>query len=524
MLIEFIYTSPVSVAVIAGLILLVLWLFDHIFDSRVYDMDKKRIPGPRSNLYGKNYFNVVHEARRNKRSSEAVKNILIPVLGDGNLCAQNLFGTNIIVISHPDYVKTILSGSYSKFPKGRRYERLKEFLGEGLITTNGDKWATHRTMISPGFHAEVLKHFPTLFSSHSNAMVRRWSEGCTETGGVKTVDMYQDIADLTLSIICDAGFGYTGDSSIASVYAVKIYFEQLRNEMSVKILDPFDWWPVLFPERQRRVKTAFSAIQTLMDAIISNRLQEYQTETTASPSTRPPRDLLDILVQASRGEEAKLTASELRDHILTFFAAGHETTATTLLWVFYELVKQPKFQILCQEELDRIFPVKQGEEVVVAYEDISKCVYLGMVIKEALRLHPPAQMLARRTVEECQIGSYRIPPNSILGVCILAVHRRADFWENPEEFIPDRFHPDNIKGTMKHPFQYIPFSSGARNCIGQRFATLEATTILALILRKFTLKIGDEEFKKIRIEENLTCGPKNMNIVLVPRFPVTCAP
>ena len=337
---------------------------------------------------------------------------MIPVLGDGNLCAQNLFVTKLIILSHPDYIKTVLSGSHAKFPKGRRYERLKEFLGEGLITTNGEKWATHRSMISPGFHAEDLKHFPTLFSSHSNAMLRRWSEGCVVTGGHKIVDMFQDIVDLTLSIICDAGFGYTGESSTASINAVKIHFQHLLDEMNDKILDPFDWWPMFFPERQRRVKAAFSAIQTLMGAIISNRLQEYEAEAPLSSPMRPPRDLLDILVQASRGEEAKLTAADLRDHSLTFFAAGHETTSTTLLWVFYELVKQPEIQILCQEELDRVFPVQQDEEVIVAYEDISKCVYLGMVIKEALRLHPPAQMLARRTLEECQIGKYRVPPGN----------------------------------------------------------------------------------------------------------------
>jgi cytochrome P450 len=410
MFIEYICKSPISEAAITVVILFVLWLVDYIFDSRVFDLDGKRIPGPRSNLYGKNFYNVVHEARKSKRSSEAIKNIMIPVLGDGNLCAQSLFGTNLIMLSHPDHIKTVLSGSHAKFPKGRRYERLKEFLGEGLITTNGEKWAMHRTIISPGFHADVLKHFPTLFSSHSNAMLRRWSDGCIKSDGHKTVDMFQEIVDLTLSIICDAGFGYTGESSTASINSVKKHFQHLLDEMNDKILDPFDWWSMFFPERQRRVKTAFSTIQTLMDTIILNRLQEYEVEESISSPMRPSRDLLDILVQASRGEEARLTASELRDHTLTFFAAGHETTSTTLLWVFYELVKQPEMQILCQEELDRVFPVQQDEEVIVAYEDISKCVYLGMVIKEALRLHPPAQLLARRTVEECQIGKYRVPP------------------------------------------------------------------------------------------------------------------
>lgn len=477
---------------------------DYIFDSRIYDKRGTLIPGSRSNLYGKNFYSVVMEARRSKQATKALVDILLPTVGDGNICGSNLFGRRIVILAHPDYIKVVLNGSHTKFPKSVKYDRLKFFLGDGLVTSSGPKWQRHRMMISPGFHAEALKHMTGIFSLHTNERLKQWTTTIKESKqDTIKVDMYRDIVDLTLAVICDAGFGYTSKSG-----GIKPFFHDIGEEMNNKILDPFDWWPMLFPERVKRTKRAVDAVVGMIDDIITARVSK--------PKHDKPRDLLDILLHAREEGDTKLSPEELRDHSLTFLAAGHETTSTTLLWTFYELSRHPAIMKQCQDEIDSIFP-KSTTDINLSTEDISKFVYIGQVFKESLRLHPPAQILARMTNDDVDIGKYRIPGGSILGICVLAVHRHQDFWDRPLEFLPDRFHPDNIKSTIKHPFQYIPFSSGPRNCIGARFATLEATAILILILRKFSIKIEPEDEAEIRFEETVTCGPRNMKAVLIPR-------
>jgi cytochrome P450 len=356
---------------------------------------------------------------------------------------------------------------------------------------------------------------PIIFSVHSNDKIKQWEASCNASrcGSVK-IDFTREIVELTLSIICDASFGYNFklDNSIG----VLNFFNDVSEEMNKKMVDPFEWWPIFFPQRRARSQRAVDAIVGILDNIVGQRLEEYNSGTQLQADATP-RDLLDILLHASQGDDAKLSAKELRDHSLTFLAAGHETTGNTLLWLFFELAKNPHIQKQCHDEVDFILPSSLGPDITVSYEQVGRFIYLGQCIKETLRLHPPAQVMGRSNVNEAKIGKYRIPPNSILGICILAVHQHPDFWENPLEFFPDRFHPDSMRSTIKHPFQYIPFSFGPRNCIGQRFATIEATTILALILRKFTVHMNSDDINGMKVEETITCGPRSMRVTLTPR-------
>jgi Cytochrome P450 len=138
-----------STAVVVSLAAIVMVMFiDYIFDSRVYDKEGKRIPGPRSNLYGKNFYSVVVAARKHKQSTKAIKDVLLPSV-NGDICGVNLFGTKLIIVANPENVKVVLNGSHTKFPKSLKYNRLKFFLGEGLVTSSGAKWHRDRMLISP---------------------------------------------------------------------------------------------------------------------------------------------------------------------------------------------------------------------------------------------------------------------------------------------------------------------------------------------------------------------------------------
>jgi Cytochrome P450 len=238
----------VSVAVVVGAIV------DYFFDSRVYDKRGKLMPGPRSNLYGLNFYSVVQESRKSKQATKVLCEVYLPKVGDGNLVATNLFSTRVVIVGHPDYIRTVLSGSHIKFPKSTKYLRLKFFLGEGLVTASGAKWQAHRTMISPGFHADAQKHFVGLMNAHCNRRIKSWLNTLVKTrtqtddqaarcGDTIRVDINKDITHMTLSVICDAAFGYKFDTEDNGM-DMSPFFNDINDEMNSRILDPFDWWPV----------------------------------------------------------------------------------------------------------------------------------------------------------------------------------------------------------------------------------------------------------------------------------------
>lgn len=530
-------TWPVFFSILACVLGSFFIILYYVSDSRVKDLNGKIIPGPKNNLIKPNFNSIVLEGRRRKQLSIYLKDFMLNDVGDGNISAANLYGRKILFVSHPEMVKTVLSGSHFKFPKGARYSRLKFFLGDGLITSSGHKWKTHRGIINPSFHADALKSFVSIFNVQMHTLLNEWDSN--STNGETTANLNKDLTDLTMRIICKSAFGYDFKSEDADMTAP---IQIISDELNERMIDPIDDWIYLFPHRFRSVQKAVGRVHTLVNEIISSKMQKRLQNQSTHPSlqyAQEPRDLLDILLDANEGAltdqtnpDSKFSFDELRDHSVSFLAAGHETTSSTLLWVFYELHLNPNILQLCLDEVDAVFKeqeMKNGEVDVmktlgcrdkwgfVCYDDINKFVYLQQVVKETMRFHPSVPALARMNVDACQLGEYLIPPGCVVGVCIMAIHRHKDFWDKPDEFIPDRFSPENTRSTLKHPFQYIPFSAGPRNCIGQRFASMELVALLALTLKNFTFRIDPEAAANIRFEETITFQPKNITVQLIPR-------
>ena len=443
------------------------WVALIVNDASVYDSKtRERLPGPKSNLWGKNFFSVVRKARKNFQGTKAMTEILLPAYGDGNFMASNLFGRVVTIIGHPDYCRSVLSASHTKFPKASRYNRLKFFLGDGLVTSSGEKWKSHRNIISDGFHAEALKEMIIMFSTHCNGYIKKWKSQCLRQGSTTVkIDANTELWEMTLKIICDAAFGYQIDLQDISL---KQYFYDIGDEMNNKLLDPTEWWSIFFPERRKKAKIALNKIYSLINHILRKRLegisrQREGVENTCPgiPFSLPRKDLLDFLIQAR--QNGQLNEKELRDHSLTFFAAGHETTSTTMLWALYEIARSPKVMQRCHEEVDEVL-LGHDDESIISYEEIGRLGYLAQTVKETLRRHPPAQVLARECSEEVTVGPYTLAAKTNFIICVLAIHHHPDFWEKPYEFNPDRFAPETSKKSIKHPFQYIPFSAGPRNC------------------------------------------------------------
>ena len=223
---------------------------------------------------------------------------------------------------------------------------------------------------------------------------------------------------------------------------------------------------------------------------------------------------LDVLLHAKTDDGEELSLSDIQEEVDTFMFEGHDTTAAAMTWTTYLIGRYPDVQQRIQEELREIF--EDEWDRIVTMDDVRKMKYLECVIKESLRIFPSVPMVARVTTEECVVDNHKLPKGTQVLVFGYLIHHSPLVWEDPEVFNPDRFTLENSVG--RHPYAYIPFSAGPRNCIGQRFALLEEKVILSQLLKNFTITSHDKR-EDIRMVGDLILRPaKPLNITLIKRY------
>jgi cytochrome P450 len=274
---------------------------------------------------------------------------------------------------------------------------------------------------------------------------------------------------LTLAIISQALFNrdISGEADQLG-QSTTTALEYLTYRINHRLAAPL-WVPT-------RVNRNFKRAVCILDEHVSRIIAERRAD------SNPPDDLLTIML-AARDEETGAAMDDhlLRDQIVTFMGAGHETTAVALSWIFGLLSRHPD---VCNRLRDEIDGALGGRPPGMS--DLPKLPYTAMVLQEAMRLYPPVASLSRRTLEADEVSGYEIPANSLVILSQYVTHRHPDFWENAEGFDPERFAP----GQPPRPkFAYFPFSGGPRKCIGDQFAMLEATLIVARVMQQFRLDL-----------------------------------
>jgi cytochrome P450 len=389
------------------------------------------------------------------------------------------------------------------FPKAARYDRLKFLLAEGLVTSSGPVWQLHRRMLNKGFAAAMYEGFVNVFVAKTKDILNKWKEE-----DVEEVNFTREIGLLSYSIISKAGFGY--DANISGTcsesfgpQAVSLMLDEVNHRLS----QPTEYHHYLRPARKRKVDAAIKKADDLIMDIIERRVKEKQEKEGGESAG------LDVLLRArddeKTGAEGSLSPREMRDHIFTFLAAGTETTATTVSWVILELCRHPKVMRRCVGEVDGLKLGKGGD---LAYDHVPRMPYLTAVIKESLRLHPPATMVARTNKHDVKLGGYDIPANSNLICSIYSLHHDPHYWPEPEAFLPERFLEGCNSARKLHPFQFLPFSAGPRNCIGQRFALFEIQSCLATMLHGAAFSMTEKALRSYRVEETVVRRPVDMTV------------
>uniref|UniRef100_A0A7N8WQV7 aromatase n=1 Tax=Mastacembelus armatus TaxID=205130 RepID=A0A7N8WQV7_9TELE len=360
--------------------------------------------------------------------------------------------------------------------------------GQSLLISNGDEWSRRRRLLNPAFHFDALKTYVTMFNASANIMHNKWRRLVAE--GRTNLEMFDHVTLMTLDSLLKCAFSYNSNCQESSSEYVSAIVElsDLIIDRRHKILHHWDWiyWRT---HQGKRFKKALSVVHSFTREVIQKHRtlisQQIKSEFTTTPQRK--KDFADIIL-TSKDEDGKgLTDEEIQAEANTFMFAGHDTTASAICWILYNLARHQHYQETCRQEVMDLMEGRDRHEI--QWEDLSNLPFTTMCIRESLRLHSPVQAVTRKYTKDIALpGDCTVPKGTICLVSIYGTHHNPDVWTNPQEFNPMRFDPNNIMGRASHAF--IPFSSGPRNCIGQKFALAELRVVVALTLLRFRLSPG----------------------------------
>ncbi|XP_058408316.1 cytochrome P450 4B1 isoform X2 [Diceros bicornis minor] len=366
-------------------------------------------------------------------------------------------------IYEPDYAKAVYSRG-----------------GKGLLVLEGPKWFQHRKLLTPGFHYDVLKPYVAVFADSTCAMLDKWEEKARED---KSFDIFCDVGHMALDTLMKCTFGKADgglshrDSSYYRAVGELTLLMQQRME-SFQYHNDFIYW--LTPHGRRFLR-ACQVAHDHTDQVIRERKAALQDEKEREKiRNRRHLDFLDILLGARDEDGIKLSDADLRAEVDTFMFEGHDTTTSGISWFLYCMALYPEHQQRCREEVREILEGRDSFQ----WDDLGKMTYLTMCIKESFRLYPPVPQVFRQLSKPVSFVDGRsLPAGSLISLHIYALHRNSAVWPDPEVFDPLRFSPENA--ARRHPYAFIPFSAGPRNCIGQQFAMNEMKVVTGLCLLHF---------------------------------------
>jgi cytochrome P450 len=373
--------------------------------------------------------------------------------------------STLYTIFHPDGVRRVLATEADAYRKENRfYQEIRWSLGDGLLNSQDDRWKRQRRFIQPLFTRKRIDTYAEGMGAEAGTLAGRW-RAAVDAG--EPIDLHAEMSRVTLRIVGGLLFGADVERAVpvvAQAFPVLGEYARLRSYSPAPLPRS---WPL---PANRRAAHARDAVYGICDEMIAERRAAGATGS----------DLMSLLI-AARDDGQALDDEEIRDQVLIFLLAGHDTTAIALTFALHLLGHHPEEQARVRAEVEEV----AGDRTPGAAE-VQRLAYTTMVLKEAMRLYPPAWATGRRVAAGDEVGGYAIPPGSDVMVSPWVTHRHPEFWEAPERFDPERFTPE--AEAARHRHAYFPFGAGPRACIGQYFSMLEAAILLAVIVRDHELE------------------------------------
>jgi cytochrome P450 len=379
----------------------------------------------------------------------------------------------VYLVTHPDDVDRVMRVNAKNYGKRTiQYENLALVTGDGLLAADTQSWKRQRKLIQPAFHHEAIMRVGPDTVLVTDRMLKNWQKLPNNS----VIDIDDDMMHAALEIVGRSLFGtdLAGDvekTAQATLDALDIIVARARTPITFP-----KWIPT--PNNRKLAK----ALKQLDGAV--QRILDERKKITAIAGVDRDVDMLDLLL-AAHDDEGGLNSKELRDQIVTFIVAGHETVASSLTWTWWLLGSHQDVQTKLQKEVDEVL---QGRNPEV--KDVANLPYTRAVVDEALRIFPPGWVVSRRSLGDDVLGGYEIPEKAVVIISPWATHRHPEAWNKAESFDPTRFMPDAptpLKGT------YLPFGIGPRMCIGKDFAILESVLMIARIAQEWNLTPAGSE-------------------------------
>jgi cytochrome P450 len=382
----------------------------------------------------------------------------------GDLVRFGLPRLECYLASHPDLVREVLQDKVKSFSKSSRgYDVLRRFLGDGLLTSEGSRWLRQRKVAQPAFHRDRLAAFAPIMVSSAEEEAARWS-------GLERApfDVSEEMTRLALKI---AGLAFMSTDVSDESDKVRRALAFLSEDAMRRINSAFELPLSLPTEANRRYERSVRDVDSVLYGLIDRRRR----------GESQGYDLLAMLMEAKDEQTGEwMTDRQLRDEMMTMFVAGHETSAVALTWTWYCLSLAPDAEARLHAEVDALGRAPKAE-------DVARLRVTGAVVREAMRLFPPAWTIARTAIEDATLGDYEVSAGSLVFVSPYATHRHPAFWPDPDAFDLERFEP--ARQEARHRFAYIPFGAGPRVCIGATFAIMELVLVVATIARRWRLAL-----------------------------------
>jgi cytochrome P450 len=398
-------------------------------------------------------------------------------------------------------------------------------LGEGLVTSEGEKHDSQRKIIHPLFLPKRISSYGQIVVDKASSMCKEWEDG-------RIMDIHKEMMNVTLRIICKSIMNYEIDSEEASKFSSalevsKKYFKRLQHPIG-HILDHFEILPEVHKSRES-IKTLDSIVYQL----IEDRKEIIPNDEGKGSDRQIEKedDLLSRLIQAQLLSTIKskvkqnnefdkdqtnmisdlnpMTDQQIRDNVITMLIAGHETTSNAVTWTYYLISQHPEVEQKMFEEIDSVLLKNMdGKKKIYrnpTVKDLPKFKYIEKIFRESMRIYPPVWSIGRLVEEDYLIDKYTIPKGSSILMSQYVMHHDSRYYDNPGEFNPDRW-TDEFKRHLPR-FSYFPFGGGIRGCIGESFAWQEGILLIATVSSYWRLELIPNQ--KIKMDPGITLNPKN---------------
>ena len=394
----------------------------------------------------------------------------------GDVVDLSIGSNKFYIFNHPSLIEEVLSRHQNSI-KDYSYRALENVLGNGLLLSHGNTWKYHRRLMQSAFNRDRLNNYAAEIVADTELMLNTWRSG-------EIRDVHQEMSLLTVKVIMRAMFGIDAINTAAEItQALNTVMVQYFHQAESFFLLP-TWLPTKANWQANRAKRKLNRI---VNAMVEQRRLLVED------------DLLSTMLSAKDEAGNSLSHQELRDQVATLLLAGYDTTANALTWTLMLLAQNPEVEAKLVAEIKSII----GDHLLTI-DDLPQLPYTEMVLKESMRLYPPAWILGRELTDDCNIGGSNFTRGTVIYFSQWSVHRDTRYFNNPEQFNPDRWL--NLEQHLPR-CAYFPFGAGARVCIGKAFSMMEATVVLAMVIQKFSLTLALE--RPVELMPSFTLRPRH---------------